>query len=243
MKLQYCSITGADDQVDVADLSAFARSHPFVEWAILLLRDRAGQPRFPTTGWIENFTRHSHGQNKAMHLCDDAFLGFIGQDSEIKNLMSGFQRIQLNLKFGDVEGKYDPAELVARVKENPQHQFILQYTPDKQGLLPLFTGVPNHAVLYDASAGRGINPDSWDPPLTGHFCGYAGGLSPANLEQNLKMIAKVAAGQTTWIDMESGVRTNDRFDLTKVRQVLDTAACYTAAPQYHHNNIATKAPR
>lgn len=227
MKIQYCSITGADDQVDIADLSTLSHSHPFVEWAILLLRARAGQPRFPSTDWIEDFTRHTHGQNKAMHLCDDAFLGFIAQDPEVKALMSGFQRIQLNLKFGDVEGKYDPAELVARVKENPQHQFILQYTHDKQGLLPLFTGIPNHAVLFDASAGRGINPDHWDAPLDGHFCGYAGGLNPDNVERNLKMIAQVATGQTTWIDMESGVRNNDRFDLDKVRRVLEMVAPYT----------------
>ncbi len=227
MKLKYCSITGADDAVDVRDLTNLAREFPFVEWAILLLRARAGQPRFPLASWIENFTARTQGQNKAMHLCDDAFLGFIARDPEVLGLMKGFQRIQLNLKFGDIEGKYDPAELVSRVKGSPQHQFILQYTGEKQGLLPLFHDIPHHAVLFDASAGRGISPDEWDAPLDGHVCGYAGGLNPDNVGKHLQDIAHVARGHETWIDMETGVRTNDQFDLAKVRSVLTIAAPYS----------------
>lgn len=226
MNLKFCSITGADDAVNIGQLTGLAQKYPFVEWAILLLRARAGEPRFPSLDWIEDFSAQTKGQNKAMHLCDDAFLGFIANDPEIMRIMKGFQRIQLNLKFGDVEGKYDPHELVARVKESPSWQFILQYTPEKQGLLPLFKDVPNHAVLYDASAGRGISPDSWAPPLEGHFCGYAGGLNPENVHKNLEMISSAAQGKVTWIDMETGVRTNDRFDFSKVEQVLKTASPY-----------------
>lgn len=226
MNLKYCSLTGADDAVNPEDLVNISSQFPFAEWAILLLRARAGQPRFPTTSWIESFKSKATGLNKAMHLCDDAFLGFIARDAEVMDIMKGFQRIQLNLKFGDVEGKYDPAELVTRVKESPEWQFILQYTPEKQGLLPAFKDVPNHAVLYDSSAGRGISPNSWDVPLDGHFCGYAGGMNPENVNKNLEMISRAAAGHVTWIDMETGVRTNDQFDLAKVRQVLVTASPY-----------------
>lgn len=231
MKLKYCSITGADDAVDVADLTQIATEYPFVEWAILLLKARAGQPRFPTTGWIENFSRNTKGQNKAMHLCDDAFLGFIAKKPDILELMTGFQRIQLNLKFGDVEGKYDPAELIARVKEFPQWQFIIQYTPEKQGLLPLLKNVPNHAVLFDASAGRGIVPDTWSAPLPGHFCGQAGGLTPDNMGKNLELMSRTAAGQVIWTDLESGARTDDKFDLSKVRRICTTCEPYALQPQ------------
>jgi hypothetical protein len=226
MHLKYCSMTGADDEIDVDALSALGVEYPFVEWAILLLPARAGMPRFPKPAWIEDFSRRIQGGHTAMHLCDDGFLGFIAGRKDILDLMRGFKRIQLNLKFGDVEGKYDPAELVARVREAPQWDFILQYTKEKQGLLPLFHDVPNHAVLFDESAGRGISPDRWDAPLTGHFCGYAGGLNPDNVAQHLDLISRVAANQTTWIDMESGIRTNDRFDLDKVRRVLEIAAPY-----------------
>lgn len=227
MRLQYCSITGADDAVDVAALSALGREFPFAEWAILLLPEKAGTPRFPLPAWIEDFTARYEGRHRAMHLCGGALLGFIAGRQDILELMSGFHRIQLNLKFGDVEGKYDPAELLARVRENPRWQFILQYGHDKKGLLPLFKDVPNHAVLFDESAGRGISPESWDAPLAGHFCGYAGGMNPDNVGKNLEMIAHVAKDKVTWIDMESGVRTNDTFDLAKVRRVLEIARPYS----------------
>lgn len=226
MQLKYCSITGADDAVDPKDMASFSREFPFVEWAILLLPARAGTARFPSTQWIEKFSKECAGSNNAMHLCDGAFLGFIDGDPQILKLMQGFKRIQLNLKFGDVEGKYDPKKLMERVKASPQWQFILQYGKDKKGLLPLFKDVPNHAVLFDESAGRGISPDSWDAPLSGHSCGYAGGMNPDNVGKNLEIISKVAKGYTTWIDMETGVRTNDVFDLAKVRRVLETAAPY-----------------
>jgi hypothetical protein len=229
MKLKYCSITGADDAVNPGDLVRLSKEFPFVEWAILLLPARAGTARFPTEQWIEKFSAEAKTCHNAMHLCDEAFLGFVSGKKEVLDLMQGFQRIQLNLKFGDVEGRYDPRELMVRVKESPQWNFILQYTKDKQGLLPLFKDVPNHAVLFDESAGRGISPDSWDAPLPGHFCGYAGGMNPDNVGKNLEIISKVAPGYTTWIDMETGVRTNDVFDLAKVRRVLETAKKWVTA--------------
>ena len=207
MQLQYTSITGADDAVSPKDLVKLSQEFPFVEWAILLLPARAGTARCPSKQWIKDFSAQAKGLHTAMHLCDEALLGFIRGDKEILDLMAGFQRIQLNLKFGAVEGKYDPADLVRRVKDNP-----------------------NHAVLFDESAGRGISPDSWDAPLDGHFSGYAGGLKPDNVAQNLETIAKVAKGHVTWIDMETGVRTDDKFDLAKVRRVLEISAPYAATP-------------
>lgn len=226
MKLKYCSITGADDAVDANELVKLSAEFPFAEWAILLLPARAGTARFPKVEWIRDFAAKAEGLNTAMHLCDGALLGFVSGDRDVLETMKGFKRIQLNLKFGEVEGKYDPAHLVEQVRKNPQHQFILQYAKDKKGLLPLFRDVENHAVLFDESAGRGISPDSWDAPLEGHFCGYAGGLKPDNVVANLDIIKQVAAGHVTWIDMETGVRTDDVFDLAKVRRVLELAKPY-----------------
>jgi phosphoribosylanthranilate isomerase len=237
MHLKYCSITGADDEIDVEDLSVLAEKYPFAECAILLLPASAGKPRFPTAKWIENFARKYRGRHPAMHLCGQALLDFIAKKPEILGLMSGFRRIQLNLKFGDVEGKYKPAELAARVKEFPKWEFILQYAKDKKNILPLFTNVLNHAVLFDESAGRGISPDKWDPPLSGRFCGYAGGITPDNVAKNLKILSRIAIGKTIWIDMESGIRTHDKFDLDKVRRVLEIAAPY-AVRVYKNENLA-----
>lgn len=222
MQLKYCAMTGADDAVDSNDLVALGREFPFVEWAILWMPERAGTRRFPTMGWIENFKKTCKDSHTSLHLCGRAFLDFA--DGRKGTGMDGFKRIQLNLQFDNAGNKCDLAKLAAQVKAHPDVQFILQYTPDKkETLLPLFKDISNHALLFDASAGTGTSPEKWDPPVEGHACGYAGGLGPDNIGENLKMLARILpAGYTTWIDMESKVRTDDAFDLKKVRRVLES---------------------
>ena len=69
--------------------------------------------------------------------------------------------------------------------------------------------------------GRGAAPPSWPKAREGAFCGYAGGLNPDIIGVTLPVIAAcVPAGQPYWIDMESGVRTDDRFDLDKCEFVM-----------------------
>jgi len=224
MKLKYVAITGADDGVSVEDLNAVARDFPFVEWALLLMPERTGQNRFPSKKWLKDFAGHYKGAHKAMHLCGSAFLGFIENKPGILETMKGFRRIQLNLEFGDVDGKYDPKKLIAQIKTHPDFEFVIQYTEKRRDLLATLRQIPNHAILFDGSAGRGVSPQQWPAPLAGHFCGYAGGLRPENVLENIEKIAQVAGDYETWIDMESGVRTDDRFDLAKVRQVLSLAS-------------------
>lgn len=227
MQLKYCSITGPDDGVQPDDLMALAQEFPFVEWAILWLPEMAGQARCPRRAWIEEFSRVYKGPHTAMHLCGQGLLDFIAGKPDVLALMSGFKRIQLNLEFGEMDGRYDPSDLIARIKALPQWTFIIQYAESKVWLLPHLKDIPNHALLFDTSAGRGVSPDSWPTPVPGHFCGYAGGINPENVGKNLDMISTVAPGQVTWIDMETGVRTNDLLDLKKVRRVLETSAPYT----------------
>src|SRR5688572_17042849 len=170
-KLKYVSITGADDAVPAADLLGLSAEFPFAEWAILLMPERMGQSRFPSAGWITDFSARSGGIHTAMHLCGGALLGFIAGDAPVLRLMEGFRRIQLNLEFGDVEGKYDPQDLIRQIRSRPQFQFIIQYTDKRRDFVDLLKDVPHHAVLFDASAGRGVSPGSWPAPLPGHFCG------------------------------------------------------------------------
>ena len=51
--------------------------------------------------------------------------------------------------------------------------------------------------------------------------GFAGGFSPDNITS---VVAKISSykfpGKKPWIDMESGVRTNNRFDVEKVLTVI-----------------------
>lgn len=226
MQLQYVTMTGADDATAISTLNDIAAEYPFVEFAILLLPEQMGQNRCPTMTWIDDFKNNYEGDHKAMHLCGSALLGFINDDKTIFEMMDGFKRIQLNLKFGDVDGKYDDEKLITQIKNNPAWDFIIQYTDDEKRLLPSLKGIPNHALLFDGSAGQGVSPDQWPVPLPGHTCGYAGGLNPENIEQNLEKIAAAAPGYDTWIDMETGVRTNDKFDTDKIVKVLKASKTY-----------------
>jgi phosphoribosylanthranilate isomerase len=67
--------------------------------------------------------------------------------------------------------------------------------------------------LFDRSGGL------WPPhPGGDRLVGYAGGIGPDNVADVLEQIG---ATGPYWIDMESGVRTDDRFDLGKCRRVCE----------------------
>lgn len=82
-------------------------------------------------------------------------------------------------------------------------------------------GAGRASVLFDPSGGRGIEAFRWPSPPIGCHLGYAGGIKPDQIVDTLKEIGVVDS--PFWIDMESGVRTDDKFDLAKVRQVLEAA--------------------
>ncbi len=221
MLLSYCTITGADDAVDPARLEAISHQYPFVEWAILCSPDHAGKPRYPRAEWVKGFHAACPDVHKATHLCYSALTGFINGDEAILSHVAAFPRIQLNISPDSDVATIDPVALMRQVARQPDKQFILQYNERTRHLL--IEGAPsNLAVLLDASAGTGVRPDSWPPPLPGRLCGYAGGIGPDNIGETLDSLSGIVpTGSRTWIDMESRARTNDQLDLNKVLAVLE----------------------
>lgn len=87
--------------------------------------------------------------------------------------------------------------------------------------------------LIDASGGTGRwDQTRWQPPHEAlRRVGYAGGIGPDNVVAALSTVWSVvnahdcaAQNGKVWIDMETGVRTDNRFDLNKVESVLAQAA-------------------
>jgi len=78
--------------------------------------------------------------------------------------------------------------------------------------------------LYDLSGGAGMLPDKWIKPI-GDYCGYAGGLSPDNLKDNLNKLSNIVGDVPIWIDAETHLRShNDKvFDIDKVIRFLEIA--------------------
>lgn len=83
------------------------------------------------------------------------------------------------------------------------------------------------SALFDTSGGAGVLPASWPKPTSKFWCGYAGGLGPLNVVEQIERIEGICE-QPYWIDMERRVRSeNDsKLDLQAVRLVLQAAKPY-----------------
>ena len=103
-------------------------------------------------------------------------------------------------------------------------EFIIQQkSADNCSLFLNSTRSEKVSVLLDASGGMGIDTPIKVLPNAGkNFkVGYAGGFNPDNVAEKLTYLYEQKEVGDFWIDMESGVRTDDWFDLDKVCRVLE----------------------
>lgn len=232
MKLKFVTLTGADDKTDVNQMKVLSEKYPFAEWAILFSQAKSGTARYPSYDWVENSLPVLIGCNLSAHLCgkwvDDANKGritFLNDD-----LMAGFfGRIQLNmakdrlLKVLNWQTNFWDCVFDKPIILGGPFQKYKIHIPADAFLL--------HEVspLFDCSGGRGILTEDWPKPVLDEygkplFCGYAGGLGPENIEEELLKIEKVVGDVEIWVDMESKLRNHkDEFDLEKCEQVLSIA--------------------
>lgn len=222
------TITGADDDVDPQDLADLSREFPFVEWGILRSTKREGTPRYPSRKWVRGLGDKL--SRLSLHLCGEdsrqAQLGLV--DTWYDTYPTIFTRIQINgykVADGPVGLKRASTKLIHG------ETLILPFN-DEANTVSVATDaatIPGAEILFDPSGGRGVEPFRWPsrPPCSRDTClvgipmGYAGGIGPDNVVDVLRDIGPV---RPTWIDMESGVRTDDKFDLAKVRRVLEQVA-------------------
>ena len=235
------TITGADDKVDPELLDEIAREYSdklHVEWGILFSKSREGQPRYPTAQWRERFywatLERGNYYSIAAHLCGKSVDTFLASYDFFENEVTmGFNAIQFNKLT--LENRSQIFQFAEMRGEN--HDIILQYNSNTDILLNGFyeDEVP-HAIkiLHDASGGNGKSyletggwPDAPEPFASRLAVGYAGGINPENVEQTLTELLKKHKDHKDgffWIDLESGARTEDEFDVGKVFDILDKAA-------------------
>ncbi len=252
MKLDCVTITGADDSIEPGDLQKLSRSFPFVEWGILVSANNTHRlsrqvPRFPSRAWIRELQHLSvpdHGREPSLklslHMCGvwvrDLLVGCFDLEEDF---IADFQRIQLNFHAErnriEADGFLRKLDMLNRIE---RRQFIFQIDGEAGNkhleavyrantpTTPFIDAVP----LFDISGGAGIVPSKWPPPLyPGMYHGYAGGLGPDNLREQIPLIAEAAGINSDgslktriWIDMETNVRSNNdqQFDLNKVGEAL-----------------------
>jgi hypothetical protein len=230
-KLARVTISGADDGVDPKELVALSAEFPFVEWGILRPRSAMeGLPRYPNKKWRDElWVTHAPGMRFAAHLCGrlslDAMAGWnswCGESSSYACAIQ-YQRVQLN----GFENYILPDLRVAH--DYKSISFILQCSSaaSLSRAMELAVFKANVTAIYDPSAGQGVRatsmyPEDWLPTIGDPNIGFAGGIGPDNIVEVLESFSHHV--RPFWIDMESGVRTEDRFDLNKVRRVLELAA-------------------
>lgn len=225
------TITGADDAVDPAILDEIGREFPFVEWGILFSKSREGQARYPSSGWRERFYWATNDRGEyyttAAHLCGksvDAFLAAYGHlETEVT---MGYNAIQFNKLTADNRDQ------IFQVAADGRETVIIPYNRHTDVLLNgLFDeDVPEDLLLLlDASGGKGISwqeegwPDIPEPWASRLAVGYAGGINEDNVEQTVFELIQTHRDSNggLWIDLESGARTDEKFDIDKVIRILE----------------------
>lgn len=235
------TVTGADTFTNRRTMYDISQEFPFVEWGILLSKSKEGKEnRFPDESWIDQL--FDYPLNYAGHLCGSWVRDFVNGGNEFTTERPRwttpipvhgtlFKRLQLNISH--IVDHVDRTTFLKVLQESKiASRFIIQVRSIVPSWWPT-DRIDDVDFLYDCSGGRGVLTPQWPTPM-GMWqerkllpnCGYAGGLSPDNLAAQLPLMEKAAEGQPVWIDVESGVRTSDVFDLDKVRRFLSIAQPY-----------------
>lgn len=154
-----------------------------------------------------------YGHDVALHVC--------GSLARKTLILGGMDRILGKVDRVQVNGRVTEGEVWALRQQHPTETFIYQYNETNRDMLDNARNY-GQELLVDASGGQGVMPDMWVKPLGPHptLIGFAGGLSPENIRDQLPLLEAAAGMDEFWIDMETGVRTNDWFDVEKVKAVV-----------------------
>jgi hypothetical protein len=204
----FITFTGVDHVGLLPGMRALSGRYP-IEWGVLIDPDREDQPLFPGRG-AQQVIRAS-GLRLSAHICGSAAQSIVaGREPGLD--LEGYLRAQIN------HSRDGSSELALYNSHAFAIRHNLRAALQCQGEFPSDDRVD---WLYDVSFGTGRKPNSWPPidrpePL----CGYSGGIGPTNVADLLTSFP-VTGTLPYWIDMESGVRTEGRFDLAKCALVCE----------------------
>jgi hypothetical protein len=237
MKLTSITFTGIDERTDIDRVREISEKYPYVEWGVLLSYHwQENGNRYPNPALLEKL--EYGGLRLSAHLCGQMARDVA--DGETRKMYETinwnfdiFRRCQLNT---NVSARYQELrsmrpfdrmlnEVILQMNGGDSLDSFLRYCEK-----PLF----HVAYLLDASGGRGINTPIRVFDNKDIHIGYAGGINPENVGAKLKQLLDFYSYGSFWIDMESGVRTEDDWlDLDKVQQVLDVCAPLIAEHDRH----------
>ena len=221
MKLQHITFTGIDGKTDLGALWELQQQYPIAEFGVLVAKNwRENGNRYFNPSYLDALD--GSGLNLSAHLCGSIARAAVRGDFDpfrawARSFPFIFNRCQLNI----ATSKENPDSFQLRGETLLFDEVILQQKSVED--CPLWIGSPASdyvTVLFDASGGQGIDTPIKVMPVI-HKVGYAGGISPKNVAEKLTYLLQNPDVGDFWIDMESGVRTDDWFDIDKVRRVLE----------------------
>ena len=220
MRLQHITFTGVDGKTDLGRLWEIQQEYPIAEFGVLVAKNwRENGNRYFNPSYLDSLDR---GLNLSAHLCGSIARAAIRGDLEpFLNWAGGgvvnFERCQINIATSSENpDTFVYNDDIARYFD----EVILQQRSAKDCPLFMNSKISDHiTVLLDASGGEGINTPL-EPLNLPHKIGYAGGFNADNVADKLSFLLQSEQVDTFWIDMESGVRTDDWFDLDKVVKLL-----------------------
>lgn len=225
MKIDRVTITGADDNTDIKLLQEIQKKFPFVEWGILISTNQ-NRNRYPSEEFI--FSLRNCELNLSLHVCGKHSRTIMKDGMfDVISKYDWFSRYQVNFNFEKTEHNlYNYLNLISKF---PAKKFIIQDNESNQKHIDSIIREienddffpKNTNILYDSSSGRGTEIKSITQPYKDIYTGYSGGLNPENVESFCEKLIKFDNNSNIWIDMESGVRTDDLFDIDKVVKVLE----------------------
>lgn len=225
-----CTFTGIDRFTDLGRVVDLSARHPSVEWGILYSPTRAGkEPRYLSADQINAaLDRLPAACSIALHLCGRGVTDLLNDNqSEASLLMrrvaARHGRVQINVNLPKTPDLLSPLRAWLAIEAKSLGlSVITQHNKSNLALTEALRGLPNHAVLFDASGGRGLPREGgWPAPLDDLHCGYAGGIGPQTINADLLAIQSAAGSRPYWVDMEGRVRdAQDRLSLDAAETCL-----------------------
>lgn len=219
------SFVGVDTETHKDHIDQFQSPIP-CEWSVLFSDSKSvgNYMRYPSYDFCKDFLSwcQERGWLGSLHLCGSVIDRYLKQERDVMELCKLAYRIQLNINIAKYPDYDKLTDDILKVVSAHDHDIIMQQNKTKAKFMEVFlpkTTAVN--LLHDGSGGFGREISEVQPPDDKHFTGYAGGIKPENVAKIVNLIENNNPnGKKYYIDMESGIRTDNIFSVEKCRQVV-----------------------
>lgn len=213
--LNKVTFTGIDQKTKISDLEKLYKEYPFLEFGFLVSENNTNknvENKYPSLVMLKGL------KNKniplSLHVCGRLAREIVQHNNWqplfdlMGEYMELFSRIQLNVA--------GTKKYLQEITFPENKQVIIQFNTSNTEMYELYKS-ENVVGFQDNSGGTGKTETTWFENNDKYF-GYAGGIGEENVIEVVESINKVH-NENYWIDMETKIRTNDKFDIEKCKNI------------------------